>query len=465
MNLLELYKHKNDDKKWFEDHFSLGDGRGGRMFEYTNTNFRTQNSFTSQFQSFLEIENKERSSWPRQANHGQEVHKQHVNNMLQSKLFKKDSNDIFSRTTKGNLYNEFINEEHEENARWFLNYIFLLNGYYFNRKNYIIYRVKEDILGHLLSIDGVDESILIKYAVDILKIDSFEKMIRSPFFYLHSFYNDSDFLINYLRSTENDREELAKYIEENRKNENYVCCISAKYKLSGNFNKNMLVDETKVFLLTLLFIKSKNINTENIYDVFTNNYHEYIYPINKEIASNYLRKNKDVFNPIFIDILEIEEVDTGIYDVVEKIEIDLKSLEDKAEDYIDETSEIGRQRIKAVFSLRKKQARIQSGYTCALENINNCKPIYFTSKINGKTYLELHHFVPREFRNDFSYSIEVLANYVTLCPRCHRQIHLASDRERKHLINALYNERKDRLKIVGLDLELPKIYEYYKIDS
>ena len=82
-----------------------------------------------------------------------------------------------------------------------------------------------------------------------------------------------------------------------------------------------------------------------------------------------------------------------------------------------------------------------------------------------KNYLELHHLIPREFRNDFSYSIEVLANYVTLCPRCHRQIHLAVDRERKHLINALYEERKGRLAIVGLGLDLSVIQDYYKIEA
>ena len=85
--------------------------------------------------------------------------------------------------------------------------------------------------------------------------------------------------------------------------------------------------------------------------------------------------------------------------------------------------------------------------------------------MNNKNYLEVHHFIPREFRNDFSYSVEVLTNYITLCPRCHRQIHLAVDRERKHLINALYGERKNRLKLVGLKLDLKEIYEYYKIDT
>lgn len=79
--------------------------------------------------------------------------------------------------------------------------------------------------------------------------------------------------------------------------------------------------------------------------------------------------------------------------------------------------------------------------------------------------MELHHLIPKEFRNDFSYSIEVLANYVTLCPRCHRQIHLSVDRERKHLINALLEERKNRLNLVGLPVDLRQMYEYYKIDS
>ncbi len=79
--------------------------------------------------------------------------------------------------------------------------------------------------------------------------------------------------------------------------------------------------------------------------------------------------------------------------------------------------------------------------------------------------VKLHHLIPREFRNDFPNSIEVLANYVTLCPRCHRQIHLAIDRERKYLINSLLSKRQERLKVVGLDVDLDKIYEYYKIDD
>ena len=464
MNLLEIYKEKNKNPEWFLDHSSLAKNKSGRMFEYTSTNFRSQKTFTEDFVKFLEVENKPRNEWPKQKDHGQEIHKQYVTNMLQSKLFKKSENDIYSKTAKGILYNDFINLEKGAEEEWFINYIFLLNGYYLNRKNYIIYRVKNDLLGCLLSVDSITEESLAEDARKIIIADSFGEILRSNFFYIHSFYNDSDFLINYFRSSGEEKEELASYIEGNLGAGNFQCCISTKYQLGGNFNKNMLADETRVFLLTLLFIKSKKTNLDNIYNIFVNNFDQNIFNLNKEWVFNYLNSNKNIFDPIFEEIIESEDVDMGEMENV-PIEIIQVSEADRPEDYIDETSEIGRQKIKAIYIIKKKQAKIQGGYKCALETINNCRPIYFTAKVNGKNYLELHHLVPREFRNDFSYSIDVLANYVTLCPRCHRQIHLAIDRERKHLVNALFEERKNRLKVVGLNLDLKDMYEYYKIEE
>ncbi len=464
MTLLEIYKEKNRNNDWFTDHSSLAKGASGRMFEYTSTNFRTQDTFTDDFLKFLEIENKSRDTWPKQGNHGQEIHKQYVTNMIQSKLFKKDANELFSRTSKGLLYTDFIDLKTPESDRWFINYLFLLNGYYLNRKNYIIDRIKEDLLGYFLSTDGITKDLLIKEAKLLLKATSFSATIRSHFFYFHSFYNDSDFLICYLRSTSEEKEELASYIEENLKNENFQCCMSKKYQPGGNFNKIMLFDETKVFLLTLLFLESRKVELDT-YKIFFESYDKNISSLNNDVL-NYLYKNRNVFDPIFEDILDLEEIEIVDFPTaLETIQISQLENNDIAEDYIDETSETGRQKIKAIYNLRKRQARMLGSYKCALETINNCKPIYFTSKTSGKNYLELHHFLPREFRNDFSHSIEVLANYITLCPRCHRQIHLALDRERKHLINSLYSDRKFRLEIVGLKTDLKEIYEYYNIDN
>lgn len=466
MTLLEIYIEKNKDSMWFDNHFSLSKGSSGRMFEYTNTNFRNQGTFINDFIKFLEVENKPRNIWPRQSNHGQEIHKHYVMNMLQSKLFRKNTNDLFSRTSKGVLYSDFINLKFPEPDNWFINYLFLLNGYFFSRKNYILSRVKEDLLNYFLVTDGVTKDLLIKEAKKLLKINSFNDILRSDFFYFHSFYNDSDFLICYLRSTSKEKEELALYIEKNLKNKDYKCCISKKYQSGGNFNMSSLLDETKVFLLTLLFIEEKTVVLSDIYKIFFDNFNENISPLDKGISLNYLYKNKIIFDPIFEDILETEIVD--VLDTVSAVDISqIHKMDNRdiPEEYIDETIETGRQKIKATFNTRKKQARILSNYTCVLEKINNCQQIYFTAKTSGKTYLELHHFIPQEFRNDFSYSIEVLANYITLCPRCHRQIHLAVDRERQHLINFIYNDRNPRLQIVGLKLDLKEIYEYYGIDS
>ncbi|MCX6752645.1 MAG: hypothetical protein NTZ87_04090 [Candidatus Nomurabacteria bacterium] len=466
MSLLEIYKEKNKNIEWFKNHFSLGENASGKMFEYINTNFRNQKSFSEQFLTFLEIENKPRSEWPKNENHGQEKHKQHVINMLQSKLFKKDINGIYSRTAKGFLYGDFINLAMGEEEKWLINYLFLLNGYYSNRKNYIIHRVKEDLLRYLLTTDGITEALLTKEAKTLLELDrksSLSLVLRNHFFYIHSFYDDSDFLITYFRSSDSEKEELAKYIEGNIEKENFECCISKKYQPGGNFNKSMLLDETKVFLLTLLFTKSQG----SPYQTFIENFSKNITNLDQKIVRDYLYKNKNIFDPIFEETLELEDIDIETVNdkLSEKIQLSQIDTRDVTEEYIDETSEIGKLQIKVIYNLRKKQAKVLSNYKCALEKVNNCSPIYFTAKVNNKNYLELHHFIPREFRNDFSYSIEVLANYITLCPRCHRQIHLALDRERKHLINSIYEERSHRLKLVGLELDREEIYKYYKIDN
>lgn len=465
MNILDTYKEKNKNQKWFDDHFSLAEGAYGRMFEYTDTNFRTQLTFIKSALSFAKIENKPRNTWPRNTKTGQELHKHYVVPMTQAKLFKKDTLGLYSRTMKGVLYSELTKLNFSPEEEWFINYIFLLNGYFANRKNYIMERVEEDLLNGFLSVEEINDNILIDKAKELLELPSpnMTNILRSDFFYLHSFYDDPEFLTLYLRSNQEEKEELASYIENNLKSKKYICCISKKYQPSGNFNRQSLFDETRVFLLTFLFIREQNINISNVYTKLFDIYVKNITKINKKVI-NYLFKNSNIFNQIFLDLLEEEEPGTSLNRTfIDKIKLELIDNADAPEDYIDETSEDGRQKIKTIFAIRKKQAHLINSYKCSLEKMNDCR--YFTAKSSGNNYLELHHLIPQEFRNDFSYSIEVLANYVTLCPRCHKQIHLAVDRERKHLINSLYNERISRLNLVGLSLELKDIYKYYSIDD
>ena len=152
MSILETYIEKNTNEEWFNDHFSLGDGAHGRLFEYTNTNFRKQDSFIAQFEKFLEVENLPREQWPLNPNNGQESHKHVVVPSVQSKLFKKEISGLYTKTAKGVLYENFINTDLPENEKWLINYTFLLNGYFLNRKNYIIHRVKDDLITFLMAV-------------------------------------------------------------------------------------------------------------------------------------------------------------------------------------------------------------------------------------------------------------------------------------------------------------------------
>jgi hypothetical protein len=108
MSLLELYKKNNENPDWFDDYSSLAKGRFGRMFEYVNTNFRTQKSFEEHFLKFEDVVNLPRDKWPT-ASHGQEKHKHAVVNMIQSKLYKKDSKGLYSKTATDRERRHLIN--------------------------------------------------------------------------------------------------------------------------------------------------------------------------------------------------------------------------------------------------------------------------------------------------------------------------------------------------------------------
>ena len=150
----------------------------------------------------------------------------------------------------------------------------------------------------------------------------------------------------------------------------------------------------------------------------------------------------------------------------DKITIESPKLEesiDIPEPRIDDTTIVGKQMLKNIFAIRKKIAREKSNYKCELEEYKGCR--YFTSKTTNHNYVEVHHFVPREFRNNYENSIDVLANYITLCPHCHKMIHLATDRERIDAIRYIFNQRKDRLESCGLHVELKDLLNYYNIES
>lgn len=82
-------------------------------------------------------------------------------------------------------------------------------------------------------------------------------------------------------------------------------------------------------------------------------------------------------------------------------------------------------------------------------------------------YMEGHHLIPCTASNAgyfwdvYHRNIDCIENIVCLCPTCHRQIHFGSEEEKQSVIKALFEQRKDRLKTIGIKITLKDLIGLY----
>ena len=102
----------------------------------------------------------------------------------------------------------------------------------------------------------------------------------------------------------------------------------------------------------------------------------------------------------------------------------------------------------------------------ALENANfscevDCGHATFIKKSNGKPYTEAHHLIPLMYSESFPvYSLDNVANIVSLCSNCHNQLHYGKEVE--PILKRLYEERKERLEEAGIGVTLEELLFFYK---
>lgn len=83
----------------------------------------------------------------------------------------------------------------------------------------------------------------------------------------------------------------------------------------------------------------------------------------------------------------------------------------------------------------------------------------FIRKNSDQYYTEPHHLVPLRYSDRFSVSLDVEENIVSLCSNCHNQLHYG--RDIRPLLESLYQQRKDLLKSVGIEITLEELFEMY----
>lgn len=97
-----------------------------------------------------------------------------------------------------------------------------------------------------------------------------------------------------------------------------------------------------------------------------------------------------------------------------------------------------------------------ANFTCELD----CASELFIRKTAAVTYTEAHHLIPLCFQDEFSHSLDVEANVVSLCPNCHCKLHYGAEIEQP--LKKLYMARRNRLKRCGIEISYEKLLLLYR---
>ena len=108
--------------------------------------------------------------------------------------------------------------------------------------------------------------------------------------------------------------------------------------------------------------------------------------------------------------------------------------------------------------IRKKANAIRkANFLC---EISNNHPL-FKSRTTHQNYVEGHHLIPLKQEDNFSFSLDIEANIVALCPHCHRLLHYWDKEEIKPILKQLFIQRKNLLASKGIHLTLEQLYAFY----
>ncbi|WP_127491304.1 MrcB family domain-containing protein [Paenibacillus glycanilyticus] len=83
-------------------------------------------------------------------------------------------------------------------------------------------------------------------------------------------------------------------------------------------------------------------------------------------------------------------------------------------------------------------------------------------KDDGKPYMEKHHLIPMEYYFNFDNNVDHHYNIYSLCPNCHRKIHLGLNEDKKKMIIQLYDKR--HIYYTGLyNMNIKKLLNMYGV--
>ncbi len=108
---------------------------------------------------------------------------------------------------------------------------------------------------------------------------------------------------------------------------------------------------------------------------------------------------------------------------------------------------------------RSRNALEIAGFRCELDQSHTT----FINKKSNKQYMEAHHLVPMGKQGAFEYDIDVPENIMSLCPNCHKKIHLSEDIAKGDILKKAYDMKRNHLLERGVDIDSKTLFEIYNI--
>ena len=110
---------------------------------------------------------------------------------------------------------------------------------------------------------------------------------------------------------------------------------------------------------------------------------------------------------------------------------------------------------------RSRNALEIAGFRCELNQSHTT----FINKKSKKQYMEAHHLIPMGKQGDFEYDIDVPENIMSLCPNCHREIHLSEDIAKRNVLKEAYDRKRHQLPERGINIDITTLFEIYDISG
>jgi hypothetical protein len=469
MDILHYYLEASEDTTWRNNFYQNAKNSDGKLFSFLNTNFRSITTFEYYFNQFIRWENVPRNEWELSESNGQEKIKQHVSNMISTFLFTSKRNSvgnlIYTLTEKGRVFQKLLDSDFSIDEKRILMLLIILNGSFDDIPKAAL-KTTSLAIDSLIE-NGINEEELMNHIKVFIKSNknggSAIEIFGYKALWLLTFYTDNDFIRLFLSEESTKLESLFELTKKDYQNNNKKNPLAWKYK-NTNTTKKTTLDSFLIFYVSEIILKMRgNYNNLDSFIEFIIDSYNDIYEIDRKKVLNFVLNdvsNRKVFSVIMKSLLSESD------DFSELPINDYKPrmlVQEIPTEKIDDTYETGLEKLEIVRTVLKNLAKRKSSYHCELHDLNQCR--YFMSREDRNNYLEIHHFIPRQFSYAFEDSIEFVENYVPLCPHCHRMIHNAVDEQRRILINYLYSKRQSELNNKLANLELEKIYKFYGLEK